>query len=141
MVTETRDGVIVHRCPLCKALWFDATELNHHLATLPRRSPHPAWEQQIPIRGMSALSCPRCHLVEMDSVGWSGLILNECPNCHGFLVDLGELAQIDTVDTIARQPPFEQTLLSIGNEAGWFLLGGPEFFKLIARVLRAIDPL
>ena len=140
MVTETHDGVTIDRCPFCEALWFDATELNQHLATLPHRAPHPAWEQQIPRRGMSALSCPRCHSVEMDSVGWSGLILNECPHCHGFLVDAGELTQIDAVDTVDRQPPFELTLLSIGSKAGWFLLGGPEFFKLIARVLQAIDP-
>jgi len=137
MVHETRDGVTVDHCGSCDMLWFDATELDRHLEGLPHRSTHPAWEVAIPERGLSAFSCPRCSPVALRSVGWSGLVLWRCPQCHGLLMDMTELPIVDQVDAGSVASGAGDGLRSMAYSAGLFLLGDLGFLMLLARMISA----
>ena len=138
MLVETHAGVDVDRCPFCDALWFDATELDRHLQSNPTITAHPAWERTIPNQGISGWSCPRCKSQELESAGWSTLVLDRCPSCHGIFLDAAELKMVDGADVNKLAPSFEQTLLSIGHSVGNEFVGGKDFFSLLGRVLDSV---
>ena len=135
---ESHAGVDVDHCPFCDALWFDAAELDRHLHSIPTITAHPAWEGAIPSQGISGWSCPRCKSQEMESAGWSTLVLDRCPSCHGIFLDATELKMLDTTDVAKIGPSFEQTLLSIGHTVGDEVTGGHDFYRLLGRVLDSV---
>ncbi|HET7043020.1 MAG TPA: zf-TFIIB domain-containing protein, partial [Gemmatimonadales bacterium] len=125
--------------PLCGGLWFDATELDGYLRELPNASPHEITEAEIPRRGASGRSCPRCGLGQaLESAGWSTLILDRCPACHGLFVDAEELRTLETADVEGLGGGIEQALISFCQEAGYDLLVCGAVAELIAQVVAAV---
>lgn len=136
MVSDVRADVALDRCLDCGGLWFDATELDRHLAfnLVPQAQ---VTEATIPPRGRSARTCPRCRPKLLQHAGWPALLLDRCNTCHGLFLDGGELealkAQAPTLDV--AQGSVEAAL---AIHAAEFVLGGTALFELLVRVAMAI---
>lgn len=89
MQPELSHGIQLDRCPACQGIWFDASELDDALGP----GPH-ATEHSIPVRGVGGHSCPRCWPGQLETAGWTGLILDRCPHCYGWFVEAGELRRL-----------------------------------------------
>lgn len=138
MVHEERAGVTIDHCRFCGLLWFDAAELDRQLAAEAKPSPHPAWEGAIPRRGESALTCPRCAPLALESVGWSELVFWRCPRCRGILVDTAEFPDLEQVDVAKVGFSVEQSIESAAYTAGRILLGDLDFVRLLGKVVEKL---
>ena len=116
MHTHTVSGTAVDHCGHCGGLWFDATELDQAWAAYRPRSPlHP--ERLLPDRGYSGRDCPRCSRA-LRTGGWTDLVLDRCPKCHGLFVEAHELVRM-RAEGIPLEPAsfasrFRDRLVSIG---------------------------
>jgi uncharacterized protein len=135
MAVEVWAGVQVDRCPGCRALWFDASELDRCLGseTPPKRR---ITEADFPERSLSGLSCPRCWPKSMETVGWTGIIIDRCPDCRGLFVEFGELERLRH-DGMPEEP-IELVVQRAMIRAGSSLLVGAGLLHLLVRVLAAL---
>src|SRR5579859_6215839 len=100
MLVETVHGVQLDACPQCAAIWFDAEELRTLLAKDPL-APLEIEDKNKPqavLRpaGPSTHQCPDCKqpLQQYHYLYNSPIVLHACANCGGFLVEDGQLGQI-----------------------------------------------
>ena len=133
MSPEVRHGVTADRCDRCRAIWFDAEELNQWLAA-DSMAPEVGLEARIPSRGVGSRPCPRCRRI-MQSVGWTGMVLDRCRRCRGLFVEAREF------DDLASAPPDvqrtrEERLRAALMTTGWTLLGAKGILVLIVRFVR-----
>jgi Zn-finger nucleic acid-binding protein len=134
MTPETRDGITVDRCERCHGLWFDARELDQWLAgLLPADSPPP--EGRIPRRGRGTRQCPHC-VETLETAGWTGLVLDRCPNCRGLFVEVHELAQMEGGGLPDERVDFELRLRKALHAVGYTLLSADIILLLLLRFLR-----
>jgi Zn-finger nucleic acid-binding protein len=134
MAVDSRDGVTIDRCYSCGGLWFDAQELDRCLLALyAEDSPPP--EARIPERGVGTRRCPRCDRF-MKTAGWTGLVLDRCPNCRGLFVEASELAQMECAQPPMDAGTFETRLHEVMISAGWTLLYAKTIALVIVRFLR-----
>lgn len=94
LVAEPSDGVTVDRCPTCKGLWLDATEVTVVIDAAVHRdveAPKAAWE------AVRYANCPACstQMARRNYLRVSGVIVDSCPR-HGTWLDGGELERIAT---------------------------------------------
>jgi Zn-finger nucleic acid-binding protein len=83
----TQGGVVVDRCPSCRGLWLDKTEL--------KRVAHDSELEKLAaevraFREPSPFGCPRCGGACVSSFV-SEVELDTCTKCHGVWLDHGEL--------------------------------------------------
>ena len=128
MQPEESHGTQLDRCPNCPAIWFDASELDDALGP----APHPT-ERTIPIRGVGGHSCPRCWPQQLETAGWSGLVLDRCPHCHGWFVEASRLRRLR--DEGVPRPGIESHLTALLVAAGWDLLAVDGIVQLLVHVL------
>lgn len=134
MTPDTREGVTIDRCLSCGGLWFDAQELDRCLLALyAEDSPPP--EARIPERGLGTRRCPRCDRY-MKTAGWTGLVLDRCPDCRGLFVEASELAQMERAQPPLEAASIETRLHELMVSAGWALLYAKAIALLIVRFLR-----
>ncbi len=133
MVTETHADIVVDRCIVCRALWFDAHELDRWIALA-----HPDetvdLEAHVPKRGLCSRSCPRCSRA-MDSAGWAGVLLARCPQCHGLFVEGAALDRLLAESRSHEQEAFESKLRDAMIAGGWTLLGANAISVLLMHFL------
>jgi hypothetical protein len=101
-------------------------------ASLPRQ----ASEAALPHRGRGGRSCPRCWPRAMDTVGWTGLVIDRCPQCAGLFVEAGELEALRR-DGVPQEP-IELLVQRKLVGAGSSLFGAIGVLHLLIRVLAAI---
>ena len=133
MVTEAHSDIVVDRCTVCRALWFDAHELDRWIAL-----EHPDeivdLEGHIPKRGLCSRNCARCSRA-MESAGWAGVLLARCPLCRGFFVDGAALGHLLSESRSHEQSAFECKVRDAMITAGWTLLGANAIVTLLMRFL------
>lgn len=122
---ETFHGVNLDVCPTCKGIWFGEGELRallsydqmalsdlQHIAV-------PPVEQKS--AGVSTVECPVCRatLEHYHYLYDSPVILDSCPNGHGFWVRHTELLKMQQVLDSAKSPPSvqEQAKIALGLAA------------------------
>ena len=134
MTADTREGITIDRCPSCGGLWFDAQELDRCLLALyAEGSPPP--EARIPERGAGTRRCPRCDRF-MKTAGWTGLVLDRCPDCRGLFVEASEIMQMERAQPPMEASSIERRLHELMVSAGWALLYAKPVALLIVRFLR-----
>jgi Zn-finger nucleic acid-binding protein len=140
MTAVENRGVTVDWCPFCQTIWFDHHELERSLRN--GLAPDPdgqAFEQSIPKRGESGISCPRCHQ-RLHSVGWEGLAFDRCPGCRGICVDR---AQLDALRPHLHgpTPPTSGQIAAVLGSATEGVERLAEILWLTARTLAGLPPL
>lgn len=130
--SESAHGVTVDRCDRCGGMWFDAHELDRWLADYYPDLPQPP-EHRIPRRGVGGRPCPRCHK-PMDTAGWTGLVLDRCPECHGIFAEAPELSTMEH-ESLPDGAPFARQLKEFCVSSGWSLLAARAIAVLLIRFL------
>lgn len=133
MRTDSAHGVTVDRCDRCGGVWFDATELDRWLADFYPDLARPP-EHRMPRRGRGGHPCPRCHKA-METAGWTGLVLDRCPECHGIFAEASELGDMEHESVPDRDGPFAIRLKEVLVEGGWAMLTARAIAILVIRVL------
>jgi Zn-finger nucleic acid-binding protein len=133
MVTEAHSDIVVDRCIVCRALWFDAHELDRWFA-LEHPDETVDLEAHIPKRGLSSRNCPRCSR-EMESAGWPAALLGRCPLCRGLFVEGAVLDQLLLESHSHGQTEFESKLRDAMVDIGWTLLSANGILVLLMRFL------
>ena len=89
----------IDHCPNCNGLWFDASELTRHLATIggPRLTEQPEAGAQ------TNLVCPRCPHQKLQGSFLLDVAIEACSHCGGIFLDLGEVHELlGALDPAAR---------------------------------------
>ncbi len=136
MALESWADVQLDRCPNCHALWFDARELERCLGSQGTTHARSVLEAALPERGVGGRSCPRCWPKPMETVGWTGVVIDRCPACRGLFVEFGEL------DRLQRHGAPEESIELIVQGAmirtGANLLAATGLIHILVRVIMAI---
>ncbi|HUT76800.1 MAG TPA: zf-TFIIB domain-containing protein [Polyangia bacterium] len=98
---EGLDVVEIDICPGCKGLWLDPSELagldDNFFVDIERIE----LVDVEPNEQDAALRCPRCEgapvLSKVHPAGFSRVVLDTCPACHGFWLDRGEIEKMKDV--------------------------------------------
>ena len=134
MSVESIDTVVVDRCGHCNGLWFDAAELDRAiLQILPPGAEPP--EDRIPERGRSTRRCPRC-TDWLRTAGWSGLVLDRCPQCRGLFVEAHEWAYFNRQEAPYDATSFEAAFRDAAIAGGSALLTANGLIWIILRLWR-----
>ena len=134
MVPEGRNGVVGDRCERCRGVWFDGAELDRWLRdVLPDAAE--SVEDRIPQRGTPSRQCPRC-AASTETAGWSGLVLERCPECRGLFVESHELDLLERGAHPDSAQSFEERLKWAMVSAGWTLLTMKGVVIILVRFLR-----
>lgn len=88
-------GFTVDRCPTCRAMWFDAVELQKVLAITGAASEIDSVPSR-PRTRHGAHACPRCRspLVVMSDAAQAHVAMLGCTVCGGLLLDQGVLLDL-----------------------------------------------
>ncbi len=99
-------GVTLDRCAGCGAIWLDPGELARLLACTKSVLEADIGRSGPEARGQSLgeVVCPRdlTPLAPKRHPEQSHVIIDECPTCHGMLLDAGELRDIDQFTLVER---------------------------------------
>ncbi len=91
MHTEQLHDVTVDRCPACRMVWFDRTELAAVVAhEVPGASV--GWGQREPAEGRGMLACPRDGTMTLAPYRLGPAHFHRCSSCRGIAIADGELA-------------------------------------------------
>ena len=101
---DTYEGVTIDRCPNCKGTWLDDGELIQIIENeekkfgihLTNETLHKAFAGIPELEQETKLNCPTCgeHMVAVNYVYDSGVIVDRCPNDHGVWLDVQELEKV-----------------------------------------------
>lgn len=93
---EKVDTILVNRCDQCGGMWVSQTELTE--------LEDEAWKDEDDKGELefnkiqSNLNCPECNAAMVRfNYRYSDLLLDACPNLHGFWLDKGEDKQIEEI--------------------------------------------
>lgn len=83
----------------CAGIWFDAFELQHVDEETEPGEPllHICRDPQVVVDSSRKRECPRCPGIKLHRHFFSAkrrIQVDQCPNCAGYWLDAGELAQI-----------------------------------------------
>ena len=103
----------------CGGIWFDAFELKkvdeeheaagEHLTSIQR-------DPQVKVDAERKRQCPRCEGIKLQRHLFSRtskVLVDHCPNCAGYWLDAGELAQIRAEQSPGRQAATSETFLTM----------------------------
>jgi Zn-finger nucleic acid-binding protein len=136
MVLESLADVQVDRCPNCHALWFDAHELERRLGSQAANHARSVSEAELPERGLGGRSCPRCWPKPMETVGWTGVVIDRCPTCRGLFVEFAELERLQRHG--APEESIELIVQRAMIRTGGNLLAAAGLINILVRVIVAI---
>ena len=71
----------------------------------------------------------------MDTAGWTGLVLDRCPICHGIFVDVREIAQLEHEPAPDSAMSDAHRLKVVLIDAGWATLTAKAIAVLVMRFL------
>ncbi len=96
-ITTREHKIAYDLCSHCGGIWLDRGELDQMAlqveGSLETSSRRRTQDDDQPVR-----ECPRCDGMELEKVhfiGYSGILLDLCPNCGGFWLDQGEMEMIN----------------------------------------------
>ena len=134
MVPESRNGVVADRCERCRGVWFDGAEIDRWLRDLLPDATE-SLEERIPDRGTPSRQCPRC-IASTETAGWSGLVLDRCPECRGLFVESHELDFLTREGPPASAHSLEERFKAAMVSAGWTMLTVKGVVVILLRFLR-----
>ena len=96
MIKTIFESVLVDYCPRCKSFWLDGEEFERSLYEKGFDVEHTHKKAVIENKEESTKCqdfslCPRCQATNLSQVMRDGVILDQCPSCHGIFFDDGEL--------------------------------------------------
>src|SRR6185437_3702010 len=133
LVAERAHGITIDRCDRCSGVWFDAEELDRWLATFYADAAGPV-EHRMPRRGYGGHPCPRCHDM-MDAAGWTDLVFDRCPLCHGLFVQSRKLTSLESDPPPAHSMSTTLRIKELMVEAGADILAASGIAVLVLRLL------
>jgi len=71
----------------------------------------------------------------MDAVGWTGLVLDRCPICHGIFASAREIADLEHEPAPAHTMSDARRLKELMAEAGFTVLAADGIATLVMRLL------
>ena len=86
MLREQKHALDLDRCPQCRGLWFDGSELDAYITGEGRSHAAPLHELvRLPDAG--ALLCPRCATPTLESWRSGPVFLSRCQHCLGVFLE------------------------------------------------------
>ncbi len=71
----------------------------------------------------------------MDTAGWTELVLDRCPECHGIFVEARELTALEHESLLTAGASFASRLREASVSVGWSLLAARAIAVLLLQVL------
>jgi Zn-finger nucleic acid-binding protein len=91
---ENYQGLLINRCDKCSGIWLNYPELEELEDKIWSDEELKGTLEFNPVN--STLNCPQCNsLMTKFNYRYSDLIIDTCPNMHGFWLDSGEEKRVE----------------------------------------------
>ena len=117
-------AVVIDSCSECGGVWYDKGELDARDESV--WTDVEALDLETRLSGGRRALCPRCEvsLITVSPRGAREVVIDRCPDCHGFWLDGGELESIQSfASRLDSETLRKMAVITQPDEAMGFLLG------------------